>query len=533
MADTAEGRRVMFRSIRRRLPLSYAAIALLAALALGAVLLLTLRGYYQRVERDFLRSNGQAIAFSLAPLLDEDRPIEEIQARLVSFAFLSQTRVELLDTESQLVASSSLPGRFRVALAARSVEGPLSQRELLGPEGEGRPALIIRLGASSLDSITTTTDGPVFFAPGEIRRLPLPEEGLRRLIPPPEGQDLAVAPDSIPERTTSGQQVVSSISGSDGELLGFVRLSEGPAYAREIVKQVAWGWGIASAVAVLLAAAAGWLISRRMCAPLLALTDTTMSMAAGDLTVRADVTRRDELGDLGRSFNQMAGRVEDTVVALRRFVSDAAHEIHTPLTALHTSLELAREDDPGDGDDHLERARNQIERLEALTSGLLDLSRVEAGTETQTPTPVPLLPLVQEVSELYASRADQAGLTFEMSLPESPLSVQGDGAQLRRALGNLLDNAVKFTPPGGLVCLALKREDDRAVLRVEDSGISIPEEDLPHLFQRFHRGRNATAYPGSGLGLAIVKAIVERHAGEVQAESTPQGALFTLTLPLA
>jgi signal transduction histidine kinase len=111
--------------------------------------------------------------------------------------------------------------------------------------------------------------------------------------------------------------------------------------------------------------------------------------------------------------------------------------------------------------------------------------------------------------------------------------VLGEEAELRAALTNLLDNALKFTPEGGRISLGFRQEDGVAVLWVEDTGIGIPEADLPLLFQRFHRGRNAAAYPGSGLGLAIVKAIAERHGGQVQAERAEPGARFILRLPLS
>jgi signal transduction histidine kinase len=113
------------------------------------------------------------------------------------------------------------------------------------------------------------------------------------------------------------------------------------------------------------------------------------------------------------------------------------------------------------------------------------------------------------------------------------MCVLGEEAELRAALANLLDNALKFTPEGGRISLGCRRNDGAALLWVEDTGIGIPEADLPLLFQRFHRGRNAAAYPGSGLGLAIVKAIVERHGGQVEAERSEPGARFTLRLPLS
>lgn len=271
----------------------------------------------------------------------------------------------------------------------------------------------------------------------------------------------------------------------------------------------------------------GLLLSRRISRPLVALTRATQAMAAGDLGVRVSVRRRGEIGVLAAAFNKMAGRVEETIVTLRRFVSDAAHEINTPLTALRTNLELAPDDE------NVKRALTQVERLEALTMGLLDLSRIESGNAAQALESVSLVPLVQEVAELYASRAEQAGLAFDLTLPDDPVAVRGDEAQLQRALGNLLDNAIKFTPAGGKVNLGLQSKEAWAVMWVEDTGIGIPEKDLSQLYSRFHRGRNTAAYPGSGLGLAIVKAIADTHNGTVAVENTENGARFELCLPMA
>jgi signal transduction histidine kinase len=508
-------------SIRWRLPLSYAGIALLAALALGAVLLLTVQGHYLRVEREYLQSNAQAIGFSLSQLLEDDPSADVLQSQLDNLAFLSNTRVQLLDTAQQWVASSEPWGTLGAGLGRERVAEsfPLDVRFLV----------LLDPGALPSTTITVAEGAPLWIPADQEGRLLLPEGEFRRLLPF-SGETYRPADEPGTGGVYSSEVVQVPILGSEDQLLGYVELSEGPAYAREIVGDVAWGWGIASAVAVMLAAGVGWLISRRLSSPLLALTEVTASMASGDLGARADVARKDELGTLARSFNQMADQVEEIITTLRRFVSDAAHEIHTPLTALHTNLELARQDAQAGTDEHIVLAQAQVGRLETLTGGLLDLSRLESGTQAPQFAPVSLQRLVSEVSELYASRAEQAGVAFELSTPETQVCVLGEEAELRAALANLLDNALKFTPQGGRIWLGCRQEDGMAVLWVEDTGIGIPEADLPLLFQRFHRGRNAAAYPGSGLGLAIVKAIVERHGGQVQAERTEPGARFTLGL---
>ena len=133
-------------------------------------------------------------------------------------------------------------------------------------------------------------------------------------------------------------------------------------------------------------------------------------------------------------------------------------------------------------------------------------------------------------AENFASRAEQAGLEFSLNIPPRPSTVQANESQLGQALGNLIDNAIKFALPGGEVSVTLRSMDTEAIVIVADTGVGIPDEDISHLFERFHRGRNASSYTGNGFGLAIVQAIVIAHRGEVVADNTEQGARFTLTL---
>ena len=516
----------MRRSIRWELPLSYAAIALLATVALGAVLLLTLRGYYRQLEQAYLEGNALAYSYTLAPLLKDGATAESLQSEVLGLSFLSQARVRLLDQAGFPLADSSTPGRFTVSLAPMPEGEVWLPAERLDLDEGTRSIIAVNSGMVGPGAVTLTETLPsrVLFVPNQQDDTFGPFQN--RLLPL-RARDDPPDPRSEPGLggTRSSLAVRQPVYDAGSNLLGYVELSEGPAYGRQIVNSVARGWLLAGAVAVILAAAAGWVISRRISEPLLALTEVTASMAGGDLSARADVARKDELGTLARSFNRMAGQVEETVTSLRRFVSDAAHEIHTPLTALHTNLELAGREE------HVLAAQAQVERLEALTAGLLDLSRLESPVQAPLRVSVPLLPLVQEVGELYASRAEQARLAFELSTPEAAISVLGEEGEVRTALTNLLDNALKFTPKGGQICLGCRQEGGTALLWVEDTGIGVPEADLPHLFDRFYRGGNTAAYPGSGLGLAMVKTIVDRHGGQVRAESSEQGTRFTILMP--
>jgi signal transduction histidine kinase len=136
--------------------------------------------------------------------------------------------------------------------------------------------------------------------------------------------------------------------------------------------------------------------------------------------------------------------------------------------------------------------------------------------------------LLRDLAEPYASRSEQAELNFTLEIESAPVNIKGDAAQLGTLIQNLLDNAIKFTPAGGQVNVELSTQNEAVQLSVTDTGIGIPGADMPHLFSRFHRGRNASAYPGSGLGLAIVKTIVDLHGASIRVDSDTTGTVFVI-----
>lgn len=556
-------------SLRRRLPLSYAAIALLATLSLGAVLFLILRSFYQQQELDYLTNNAQAISRTVQPLLETQAPPQALRSQLTNYAFLSQTQVRILDPAGNPLADSGPPPEQQAVLAL-SVEahveiGHDGTNEVITEtvtfadqdqnytaffviQNDERNVEIERFNGLWPDidflteeeeviieeSITMTTTDQATLPPllwreaGEER---LPYAAFIRTAGTPYGFEFTGDP--IADGPRSNQVVSQPIYDRAGQRLGTIELSNGPAYGRQVLQSVVWGWAIASGVATLLATGVGWVISRRISQPLLTLTAITGRMAEGNLAIRADVTRRDELGTLAKAFNEMADQVEETVTTLRRFVADAAHELHTPLTALRTNLELAAtEDDPRL---FFNQAQQQVARLERLTGSLLDLSRLETAPNEADFSDVEMVALLRDESERYAAQAEQAHLDYALDLPQTPLIVRGNAEQLRRVWDNLFENAVKFTAAEGAVRLGLRSlpAEGRVEGWVEDNGLGLAAEDLPHLFSRFYRGRNAVAYPGSGLGLAIVKAIIERHGGQVWAEPRTRGTRVVFWLPLS
>lgn len=539
-------------SIRWKLPISYAAIAFLAALALGIILLSVLRGYYAALERQRAQSNAQALrSFVAYVLTNNPEPVENLNNHFQSIAFLWDTRITLLDNNGSTVIDTGVPNSVVITLDVQPANPETASYPndylIAEPDQVALPTLkdftaspnnsvdLLPIQVSASLQISTRPDNPIgddgtgrpMHRPDQFQFIPIIGSPFGIYGVPRE--QVRITTDSLQR---SDQMAEVTLYGQNADALGTLRLYDGPAYGIQIVESVAHTWLIASSIAIIIAGGVGWAISRRLSEPLVALTLATQRMAQGDLTVRTEIQRHDELGILSSTFDDMACRIEKTVNTLRLFVADAAHELHTPLTALKTNIELALEAECSGGHT-LKRALEQLERLEALADDLLDLSRLESQTQIGSAQPVQITPLVQQISEVYASRAEQADLDYMLYLPEQSAPVIfGNPTQLQRLLANLLDNSIKFTPSGGQIAVTVNTTETALELIVEDTGIGIPAEDLPYLFERFRRGRNTAQYPGSGLGLAIVRAIATAHQGSVKAERCVQGTKISVLLPL-
>jgi signal transduction histidine kinase len=517
-------------SIRWRLPASYAVIALLAALSLGSLMLIVLRNHYADQEHRYLLGNAIALQPVLQEILQSDVSEALIQDQINGLAFLSQTQIRLLDTYGNTIADSGIPTKeqFVAVSGAGKRVIPLFEGGPAEPHGPGMPTIIyVNKGEFPPNVIPFNKEIP-FSGPA-------PEDDIILSVSAsPYGYGFVAQTDFDPERRSS-QVVTIPLAASDGQKLGSLEFSNGPSYGADVIDAVTGAWLVASVFAIGIAALAGWFMSKRVTRPVLALEKATRQMEKGDLGVRVDLPdeRQQEFLSLAGSFNSMAAQVEQTVATLREFVADAAHELHTPLTALQANIELAREETNASArTQYLERAYEQSRRLEVLVQGLLDLSRIEAADAKSDFEALDVARVVRELGEQFASRAEQSDRSFSMNLSDETATVFGNETQLRQVLINLLENALKFTPTGGWISLDIERSPNIITLQVSDSGIGIPLEDQAHLFERFHRGRNASGYAGNGLGLAIVKAIVTRHGGTVMIRSQPgQGTQVHLSLP--
>lgn len=272
----------------------------------------------------------------------------------------------------------------------------------------------------------------------------------------------------------------------------------------------------------------GWIGSHYISQPLTRLTQVAESLSRGNLKARAEPEGPAEVIHLAVTLNEMAGRLQNSLESLRGFVANASHELRTPLTAIKlqvSALRSAVEEDPEAATYFLDKMDGEIDRLAYTVNEMLDLSQIEGGGTTPHFQPVYLPDLASEVLAFWEARAHQVGLTLTLTTESSLPRVKGDPYQLRRLFDNLLDNAIKNTPSGGVeivlrVCPPESQHQvERVRLEFRDTGIGIPPEHLPRLFDRFYRvdpRKPAGVSPtGGGLGLAIAQSIAVAHGGKI------------------
>jgi len=273
-------------------------------------------------------------------------------------------------------------------------------------------------------------------------------------------------------------------------------------------------------------------------APVDRMAATADQITATRLDQRLEAANHDdELGRLARTLHRMIARLEGSFAEIRRFTADAAHELRTPLAVMRNAAEVALRvpRDPEQYRRVLEEMLEEITRLTRLAEQLLFLCRGDAGLVPPVRQPVRLGDVIAEVAEHMEDVAGARGLTLTAANPDS-CTIQADEDQLRRLLFNLLDNAIKYTPAGGTITVRSTCLEGQVRVEVADTGIGVPAEHLPHLFERFYQVDPARSREtdGIGLGLAICRSIVEAHGGRIEVDSTfGRGTRVTLTLPAA
>jgi heavy metal sensor kinase len=289
-------------------------------------------------------------------------------------------------------------------------------------------------------------------------------------------------------------------------------------------------------VSIAIALAVGAWLAQRALAPVDRLTTAAVRISANQLTDRVAVANpQDELGRLATAFNGMLDRLQKSFQEMQQFTADAAHELRTPLAVLRSEADVALRSarSPDEYRAVIENQLDEIERMTRLVDQLLFLCREDAEV-TPVAEPIPVGTFVKELVEDMQPLALDRGLTLACApLPACRVSIDSD--RLRRLFGNLLDNAIKYTPPGGCVSVSGACRTEAVEIVVSDTGVGVPAEHVPHLFQRFYRAASARgSTSGSGLGLAICDAVVRRHGGQIAiGNRTDRGTVVTVTLPTA
>jgi two-component system, OmpR family, sensor kinase len=331
--------------------------------------------------------------------------------------------------------------------------------------------------------------------------------------------------------------VAAQIPSSASRPLGFVQLSisMSPIYAaidRKWLDLLGIG-----AVALGITILASLLLARRIAIPIQRLTMTSDQIASGRLEERVAPAGPNEVQRLGHAFNQMTERVQALLAQQREFVDNAAHELRSPLTSLRLRLDLLAEHgihDPALTQQYVGNMQRDVTYLQRLVDHLLTLASVEEG-EPAEKTPTDFAPVLREIAQAMALLIQQAQLTFTVVIPDHLPDVQANADQIRIAIRNLLDNAMKYTRAGGTITLSAQSVDGALEIRVTDTGIGIPADALPRVFDRFYRVDRSRARKqgGAGLGLALVRTMVETNGGTiVVASRVNEGSQFTVRLPV-
>lgn len=549
----------MFQSIRWRLVFSYTALTLLTVLLVGVLTFSLVQRYIEDQESESLRANAEAIAQQVPAFIDN----QVMLAQFVQTAsFLGNTQVRITRTDGHPIIDSAKLARdsglsWHVSGEETQQGAPRSSSCVTLAVGDA--AVVSGVTGQLYISPGTEKDATLHFSSLTIERVP----GLwgSRLVfieePSPMQQEVSQA-SLLPYRGTDidwvrdqeAQSADNTIPATrsvrvpiiqDQSILGYVELSHTLDVASESLRPIRQALMTAGAGIGLFAVVVGLLVGQGLTSPIRTLNTAARRMSDGDLSARAQVRSEDEIGELAVQFNEMAEQLQRSFAelaaerdALRHFIADASHELRTPITALKTFVELMQGPAAHDREaqsEFLSESQTQLERLSWITANLLDLSRLDAHLVQLEIEPHRAEELLNTSVALFRTCPLESRVTVE-PVP-ADLTIACDRSRMEMALSNLIENAVKYTPEGGTIRVGASATPAGVEVWVQDSGAGIAPEDLPHIFERFYRGRHPENLPnGSGLGLAIVQSVVHAHGGRIEVESVlGEGSRFTIWLP--
>lgn len=286
----------------------------------------------------------------------------------------------------------------------------------------------------------------------------------------------------------------------------------------------------------LLGLAAGFVLARRVLTPLKDLIDTVRAIDTGRMDARVpEVGAGDELSELARLFNAMLDKIRTLITGMREALDNVAHDLRTPATRTLAAVEMAvaLKNDPDELREALLDCAEETRRMVSMLGALMDISEAETGAMRLRLEAADMARLAAEAVELYEYVAEEKGVALSVAA-DGPLPVLADPNRLRQVLANLIDNAVKYTPPGGRVTIAAALEGDAVAVRVADTGQGIAAEDQSRIFDRLYRADRSRSERGLGLGLSLVRAVLFAHGAAIEVQSEPgRGSVFAFRLPVA
>ncbi|MGD8487761.1 MAG: ATP-binding protein [Anaerolineae bacterium] len=508
----------MLNRISTRLTLSHLTVIIVAMGLSGFLLLSFLQQYFLQAMEDSLAAQASITAQALIPGASTEGP--PVEAQNAAYNALQQQQFSNLALQAENIA----PQTGQVPVGDIDLTYLNNASLQLSSQLETRIRILDTTGAIVVDSHQASS-------PLAVVDDPLVAQALT-------GQYASRA-DTRPSDGEPSMIVAVPIL-VEGKLAGVVYLSQPLNDLTVVMDDLRSRWLAATLIALLLSALVGLLLSRAIAQPVRRLTAAASAVAEGHLDQRVPVGSRDELGRLSQTFNEMTARLRAARQMQVDFVANVSHELRTPLTAIKGLVETLRDgavDDVEVRDQFLETVEGETDRLIRLVNDLMVLSRADSDALNLRMEPVDLAGLLESITERLAPQAEVRQVILQVEAESSCPPARADSDRIEQVLVNLLDNAIKYSQPGGTVAITVQGELDQSVMvQVQDEGIGIPAEDLTRIGERFYRADKARsrAAGGSGLGLAIARALIEAHGGTLWIESQEgQGTTVHFRLPAA
>ena len=326
---------------------------------------------------------------------------------------------------------------------------------------------------------------------------------------------------------------VISMPATDGNVIKIGRTLKGDEMLLERYRET---FGTALVIMLACGGLVGWLLARKAMSGVKRVTETATRIGRHDFGQRVMVADKgEEISALVQAFNDMLERIESLVNELQQITDNVAHELRTPITRIRGIAETTLKG-KGDLDEFREMAASVIDGSDELiemigTMLMLEIARTDSGVAKLAVAPLDIREIAEEAVDLFTPAAEDRRIHIHLSKPPRAVMLFGDRQRLQRVVANLLDNAIKYTPPGGKVTLSITAEAAGAKVKITDPGVGIDEKDIHRIFDRFYRGDKSRSTAGSGLGLSLALAIVRAHGGDITVKTTDSGSTFTVSLP--